>query len=172
MHVARRTILLVCATVVGLTGYTQPVQRMRPTPTDAAQTRATPSPTPSIPHTGPSDLADPDVSPPIGVSHTHPVIARADETVRLQFSFWCNADFFEPGQQCHPKATLFVARDPAGPFMRVPVLATSHIPYGAKIWSDRVQALPTPSGLIAAGCVFRTVRAAHHWMEFSHITPS
>ncbi|HEX6291582.1 MAG TPA: hypothetical protein VFZ66_20530 [Herpetosiphonaceae bacterium] len=54
------------------------------------------------------DRFDPDIYPAIDVSHNPPVIARADENVRLAFTFACG--FALPNQQrCLPSATLFTA---------------------------------------------------------------
>jgi len=54
------------------------------------------------------DRFDPDVKPPIGVSHNPPLIARSDEVVKLEFDFVCRY-INEIGSCCTPDATLFVS---------------------------------------------------------------
>jgi hypothetical protein len=62
---------------------------------------------------------DPDMEPPIQVSHKLPQIARADENVKLEFEFMCAYLFDTPGITCRPDATLFVAYGVEGDFTSV-----------------------------------------------------
>jgi len=64
---------------------------------------------------------DPDIYPPILVSHNPPKIAKADEEVRLEFNFVCAYMFELPDISCNPKATLFVSYGEDDEFTSVPL---------------------------------------------------
>jgi hypothetical protein len=67
---------------------------------------------------------DPDVYPPIVVSHNPPLIARSDEVVKLVFDFVCayiGANQF--GSSCNPKATLYISYDVNSDFTPSPLSA-------------------------------------------------
>jgi len=99
------------------------------TPTKAAPPSATPSPTLLPSPTGttsPTPVAriglkvfDPDVKPPIQVSHMEPLIAKSDETVKLKFELLCA--YSSPDSDCRLNATLFVTYGEENDFTAIPL---------------------------------------------------
>jgi len=71
------------------------------------------------------DRFDPDIYPLIDVSHLHPVIARSDETVKLEFDFACGYSI-ELGTCCWPNATLYVSYGDKNEFSSVPLAEEDH----------------------------------------------
>lgn len=71
------------------------------------------------------DRFDPDIYPLIDVSHLPPVIARSDETVKLEFDFACGY-VFETGTCCYPDATLFISYGNKKPFTPITLTEEDH----------------------------------------------
>jgi hypothetical protein len=101
------------------------------TSTEVDSPSATFSPLPTLfpsPTTSPTpviqiDLSrfDPDLWPAIDVSHNPPLIARSDETIKLDFNFLCRYSFQVEGLYCNFDKTLLVSYGESNDFIPVPL---------------------------------------------------
>lgn len=88
-----------------------------PAPTTSPNARPSPLPSPSPTPRYHLDLSryDPDLFPPIDISHNPPLIARVDETVDLVFNF-ANTFCMQFPVSCMPQGTLYYAYGEDGEF--------------------------------------------------------
>jgi hypothetical protein len=132
--------------VLSLAACNPMTQQLPPTITPESTPVPQPTPAlPSIPATSPTPLYsvalykliqydaadlykfDPDILPPVLVSHNPPLIAASGETVRLAFAFVCGyIGVNRPGSSCNPKATFFVSYGANADFSIAPLSPGMH----------------------------------------------
>ncbi len=128
----------------------QPTKTITPTLTPRPTQTSTPSASPTqttllTPGTS-IDLSrfDPDVNPPIPVSHIPPLIARSDETVKLEFDFVCAYMFQAPGLLCNLSPVLYFSYGEKSDFTPFPL--KKEIQEDAEYWVASLPAADSDGG--------------------------